>query len=112
MSLDVGAWNLELPLAQALLRILLQPIPETIEFLSDLRLDSSEFGRIEFSVRRPALRKKVILDLWLRSRRSNGDSSRAGGILEFKNLHLFFRDQVALDIFNHVRLEIFDSDHF
>src|SRR5437763_14247432 len=38
----VGAWTLEIQLAQALLGILLQPIPETIEFFSDLRLDSSE----------------------------------------------------------------------
>src|SRR5438094_9981245 len=64
-----GAWNLVLPSShsQAVLGIFLQPIPETIEFFSDLRLDSSEFCGIEFSILRPALREKVILDLWLRS---------------------------------------------
>jgi len=41
ISQNVGAWNLELQLAQALLGILLQPIPETIEFFSHLRLDST-----------------------------------------------------------------------
>src|SRR5438067_8924210 len=110
LSLDAGAWNLVLPSshAEAVLCILLQPIPETIEFFSDLRLDSSEFCGIEFSILRPALREKVIFDLWLRPRRPHGN---ARSIFEFKNRHLFFRNKVALDIFDHVPLEIFDSDH-
>ncbi len=41
ISLDVGASDLELPSVQALRGILFQPIPETIEFFSHLRLDST-----------------------------------------------------------------------
>src|SRR5438477_9655773 len=110
LSLDAGAWNLVLPSshAEAVLCILLQPIPETIEFFSDLRLDSSEFCGIEFSILWPALREKIILDLWLCSGRTYGDSCP---VVEFKNQHLFFGNKVALDIFDHVYLEIFNSDH-
>src|SRR6266542_5037908 len=82
-----------------------------IELFSDLRLDSTEFCRIEFFILRLALREKVILDLRLCSRWPHGDSSRACGIFEFENRHLLFGGKVAFDIFDHVRLEIFDPDH-
>src|SRR6266581_7490894 len=116
-ALEFGAWNLvwmlelgiwSFRLSQPRFGILLQPIPETIKFFSDLRLDSTEFCGIEFSIARPALREKVILDLWLRSRRPHGDSR---SLFEFKNQHLFFGNHVALDIFDHVHLKIFHSDY-
>src|SRR5205809_583372 len=72
-----------------------------IEFFSDLRLDSTEFCRIEFFILRLALREKVILDLRLCSRRAYCNSR---SVFEFENRHLLFGGQVAFDIFDRVRL--------
>src|SRR5207244_12022119 len=110
LSLDAGAWNLVLPSShsQAVLGIFLQPIPETIEFFSDLRLNSSEFCRIEFSILRSALREKVILDLGFCSRRPHRD---ARPVFQFKDRHLLFGNLVALDIPDGLALIVFYASY-
>src|SRR6266567_1025145 len=90
------------------LGILLQPIPKPIEFSADVRLNPTEFCRIEFPPLRPALRKKVILDLWLCSRWTHRD---ARSVFEFEDRHLLFGNRVAFHVPDRLSFEIFDIDH-
>src|SRR5260370_36091151 len=95
-------------IAQPRLGILLQPIPKAIELFSGLRLNPSKFCRIEFSILRPALRKKVIFDLGFCSRRAHRD---ARPVFEFKNRHFLFANRIALYVTDHLSFEISNVDH-
>src|SRR5437660_12662553 len=91
-------------IAQPWLGILLQPIPKTIEFFAHLRLNLTEFCRIEFSILRPALCEKVILDLVFCPGWTHGD---ARSIFQFRNRHPFSGTQAVLALFDHLLLDSF-----
>ena len=74
-----------------------------------MRLNSSEFCRIEFSILRSALRQEVILDLGFCSRRPHRD---ARPVFQFKNRHLLFGNLVALDIPDRLGLKILDASYY
>src|SRR6266567_4440057 len=92
--------------AQTRLSILLQPIPESIEFFSHVRLDSLELQGIEFFSFRPTLRKKIVFDLRLGARPPHRNACL---IFEFKDRHLLLGNFVAFDVTNCFGFEISDA---
>src|SRR5437763_486010 len=95
-------------------RILLQPVPDMLEFFAGFRFNSLKLDGIELAFRRPMLSKQVILDFGLRSRRTH---SYTRSVFQSEDRHLLLRDLVAFHIFYPVSLEIFDacysySEHF